>query len=113
MLLTVLAWLKKYWYVPALVIGAFVIWILSGRKGDPGARIGAEIKAIDAAADAKRAQAEVGLVQAVVEVEQRYSDTLEKLDEEQAVQAKELKNDPQALAKFLVRAGSSSYRHRA
>jgi hypothetical protein len=62
-----------------------------------------EVDAINAKAEAKRMRAEKGTAEAVAHVEMKYREELEAMDQEGRARAKELREDPEALAAFIVR----------
>jgi len=99
-------WVKTYWYVPATILGILLVEICWPRGRSLARRIKAEIEAADAGARAKRWEAKWGADRARTRVEEVYHDELEKLETDQRHEAAELRGNPVALAKFLVRAGS-------
>lgn len=68
-------------------------------------RTRAELDAIKAETKTKRLEALIGAEKARQAVEYEYRYTMRELDEAKKKKAKELRNDPAKLAKFLVRAG--------
>jgi hypothetical protein len=104
--MTTLRWLLQHWWVPLTVAGAVLVWVLTkGRQGkSPALALMQELDAANAAADAKKLHAQVGYKQAVKQIEEAHAETLEALDDKQRVQASQLKDDPAALSKFLIRA---------
>jgi hypothetical protein len=98
-------WLKKYWYIPLLFLASLAAWLLFRRNNEtPFEQTSAELKAIDAEAKAEKMEAVMGHQKAKEYVEEQYREELKQLDEKQTEQAKELRDDPAKLAKFLVRA---------
>jgi hypothetical protein len=101
----VVRWLLAHWYVPLIFLAAVAGFLVSRKRGSPLQTTKVELEAIRAGADARRVEAELGAEQARRHVEKAHMEALMRLDEEQAKQAAELRDDPIALAKFLVRAG--------
>lgn len=99
-------WLKDYWYIPLLVLTSILLWVVFRRRGTPIAQTKAELQAIEAGRLAREIQEREGLDAAKRHLAAEHADELNALDEKQQAKAKELRDDPQALAKFLVRAGS-------
>ncbi len=99
-------WLKTYWYVPAIILGLMLGEICWPRRRSFAARARAEIYAAEAAAKAKEWEAKLGTERAKTRIEEVYHEEIEKLEATQKREAAELKDDPVALAKFIVRAGS-------
>jgi len=101
------AWLKKYWYIPLFILASILTWMLFRRRTTPFKQTVAEVKAIQAEAETKKLKEIVGTQKAKELIEEKYQEDIKKLDEKQKEEAKELRDDPAKLAKFLVRAGSS------
>ncbi len=106
--MTVWKWLKRYWYIPLLLIAGILIWFFFRRSGTPLDSTLLELRAIRAEADVEKLEARVGTDKAIAVVEANYEAEMEKLDEAQKEEAKELRRDPKKLARFLVRAGGRS-----
>ena len=103
----VLNWIRRYWMIPFLVLGSILAWIIfKGRRPTPIAQTKRELEAIDAGRRAGEMEARYGALVAVANVKHKYQEELDALDEKKRNKARELWNDPQKLAKFLVRAGS-------
>lgn len=105
------AWLKAHWYIPLFIVGVIIGAVFSKRVRDRGAFLDqtkAELEASKAAAEALRWKAELGAEKAAAKVEAEHKAELEKLDDTQKQEAQKLRKDPGALARYLVRAGSSS-----
>lgn len=103
------AWLKAHWYIPLFVVGVIIGAVFSKRVRDRGAFLDqtkAELEASSAAAEALRWKAELGAERAAAKVEAEHRAELEALDEKQKQEAEQLRKDPGALARYLVRAGS-------
>jgi len=109
-LLKVWKWLKSYWYIPLLFIGALFIFIFVLKKPEkfPLALTLREVDAIQAQTRIKELEAEKGLEVAKAAVAEEYKAEMAALTYNQEAKAKELRDDPSKLAKFLVRAGSRS-----
>lgn len=110
----VLRWLCDRWYIPLLVIGALAAWIFVRRARDQGqffSTIKTELEAIDAQARVRELVTQAGSEHARAYVENRYKETLQRLDETQAIEAEVLTHDPAKLAAYLVRVGSSRSRN--
>lgn len=103
----ILKLLGDYWYVPLFILAVIFGWVLFRRHGTPIEQTRAELDAIKAGRDAQELQARLGAEGAKRILQIQYSKELTALNEEQKTKAKELQNDPKALAKFLVRAGST------
>lgn len=107
--MAIIRWLLNYWYVPLLFVIAVIGAIVLRRK--PGVpvttaiaeRVSGEMRVIDAGAEVRRIQAEMGAEQARQYVLNKYEIVKLKLSAEQKEQATKLESDPIALAKFLVR----------
>lgn len=86
---------------------------LGRRSGSAGGLIppppdlGNELKAISAEAEVQKLQAQLGAEKAREHVELTYAEHLRNLSAVDSIQALELKNNPAALAGFLVRAGGA------
>lgn len=104
-MLKFIGWVRRYWYIPLVLFVGVLGFVLGRRRESPVERTRAELKAIDAATETKKLEALVGAEKARQAVEYEYRHTMRELDEKQKEKAKELRNDPAKLAKFLVRAG--------
>jgi hypothetical protein len=99
-----MSWLRDYWYIPLIIIGLVLLWIVTGtRKGNPVANVQKELDAIEAGRLAREEKATLGSHTATVRVKKKYQNKLEKLDEKDKRKAETLETDPVALAKFLER----------
>jgi len=98
--------IRRYWYIPVFIIAVVLGWVVFRKRGTPFAQTKVELKAIQAGAQAEEWKARFGAGLAQKQVEETYAAEKKALDEKQAAQAEALKDDPVALAKFLVRAGS-------
>ena len=102
-----LRFIKDFWYIPFFILALILGWVLfRGRRGTPLAQTKAELEAIEAGRLAREMQARLGAEAARKNLEVQYSQQLKALDDEQAAKAAKLRDNPQALARFLVRAGS-------
>jgi hypothetical protein len=105
----VLRWLADHWYLALVFLGALAGFLMARKRDQsPIQTTRAELEAIRAGAEAREKQAEIGAEQARRHVESKYREELLRLDQAQADEARELRDDPVALAKFLVRAGHRS-----
>lgn len=98
--MSVLRWLKDYWYIPLLIVGAglAMLWF---RNKAPLDRIKKEFEAIDSARETRAIAIELGAEQASQHVKDKYKAKRETLDAKDTAKATALENDPVALAKFL------------
>ena len=103
--MNVLRWLVDRWYIPLIAVAAVLTWVFL-RSKPPKAILSTELEAIKAGAQARVVVAEDGAERARAEVLRVHATEVAALDEAQAERAVELAEDPQALAKFLVRAAS-------
>jgi len=95
----------KYWYIPFFVLLTILFWVVfKGKKGTPVEQTKRELEAIEAGRRAQEMEARYGTEVAKANLKTKYREELAALDEKKAAKAKELENDPQKLAKFLVRA---------
>jgi hypothetical protein len=101
-----------HWYLVLLAVGlAFaVIWVRGVTPSQAWARLQTELDSIGAKNEARRAQELLGAERAREQVEATYQHQIIALDAEQQAKAKELADDPVALAQFLVRAGGQPSR---
>lgn len=98
--------LKDYYYIPLFVLAVILGAVLFRKRGTPMAQTRAELEAIEAGRRAREMEARLGTERAKAKLLDEYHEQVEALDAKQAAKAKELEANPQALAKFLVRAGS-------
>ena len=103
----VLLWIWDHWYLAILLVGAVltVVWLRGRGLGDLKAKLALELAAIRAKEEARNATIELGAEKARQQVEAKYRSDMIKLDADQKAEAERLKDDPVALAAFLVRAG--------
>jgi len=97
-----------YWYIPLIAVAGFVAYVLllrwrPGSKVTPLDTTKRELEAIAAANEVANVRAELGHAEAVKHVEEKYRERLAQLTEAQAARAKKLEDDPEALARFIVR----------
>lgn len=105
-----LFWLLDHWYLPLFVVGVVLGWWLtrdSSKKLPPLGQIKTELDAIEAGRKARDLEAQLGAQRAAEEVRRQHDAAIQKLDATQAAKAEELRADPVALSKFLVRAGKT------
>lgn len=96
--------IRAYWYIPVFVIAVILGWVIFRKRGTPIKQTVAELDAIKASEQAREWKERLGAEMAKKQVEEKYRQEKAALSEKQAAQAKELEDDPMALAKFLVRA---------
>jgi len=102
-----LHFLVDYWYIPVLILGLVLAWIVfRGKRWPIVDTIMHEFAAIRAGAKARDDEARLGHEKAKANVKSERAAEIGKLNEDQRKKAKELEDDPVALARFLVRAGS-------
>lgn len=103
--------MRRYWCIPVItVVGVFVGFlgaVFRRRRESPLEQTQEEMRAIQTAATTKKLSLGIGASQARKVVEREYADTVLQLNAEQAEKAKELRDDPEELAKFLVRASNT------
>jgi hypothetical protein len=102
-----LRWILDHWYIPLFAIGVLLGWWLTRGKQSPFAQVQNELEAIEAGRKARELEAKIGARQAAAEVVREHAEAIQRLDGEDAKKAEELRHDPAALSKFLVRAGRS------
>lgn len=100
--------IKRHWYVPFFILAMILGWVLFRKKSNPVKRTRIELQAIEAGRQAQELQERLGNEAAKKHLDLQYREERAALDEKQAAKAKELANDPVALSKFLVRAGSGN-----
>ena len=99
--------IKHYWYYPVTVVVIFLWWVFNRKKmPNPLKAVRTELRVIAAGAEADILRAEIGAQAARSEVEIKYSAEIDRLTRDQMIEAAKLYQDPVALAKYLVRAGS-------
>lgn len=85
------------------VIAVAILWPRKQRSNVLG-KLTVEKRAIDEKARVRKLEAELGREAALQEVEDKHRETMEQLDDEQEKKARELRSNPAALSRFLVRA---------
>ena len=110
------AWIKKYWYVPALAIYTFVMWIFF-RKGGAASEVlkiqdeshKAQIKAINDAHDEELKKKDAALKQyndVISSMEREYKKDKKTLDNKKKKEVKKIVEehgkDPAELAKIMA-----------
>lgn len=101
-----LRFIANYWYIPFLFLLFLLGWIFFRKRGAPLEQIETELEAIWAGQKVREMREKEGAVRARLEVLAKYANEREQLSREQQEKAEKLKDDPVALSKFLVRAGS-------
>ena len=111
--MSALFWLKDHWYLPLLAIvllGSLMLCLIfrtGATPADAKRALDSELEVIRAGAEARRLRAELGAQQAAEQVRKQHAAAVQALDAEKAQQAEELRDDPVALSRFLVRASRS------
>lgn len=100
-------WLKDYWYIPFFILAVVLGWVIFRKRSTPIEQIQAELEAIRAGRKIREMEERDGAVKARIEVLARYAQEKKQMTEAQQAEAERLKDDPVALAKFLVRAGAT------
>jgi hypothetical protein len=93
-----------YFVVAFVALGTLLIYIVS--RGGKLPDLSKDLKLVDAAVEAEKLKKQLGHEKAVASVLEKYKNTINELDEQQTQEAKHLANDPVALSKFLVKAGT-------
>lgn len=100
----VLRFVRDYWYVALLALGAVFLWTFR-RNSDPFGAVKAEIEAVGAAQVAREAKINLGSEQAKQQVLAKYAEKRKVLDEQTEKRMQELENDDvEVLARALERA---------
>jgi hypothetical protein len=106
-----MSWLIKAWgwcrdhaWIIAIVAVGILLLILSRGKFDFKKFYSKEKEVIDAKAEARKAQIELGAAKAAEKIKEEHKEVIKKLDEQQAKRAKELENDPEKLVEAILRA---------
>ncbi len=98
---------KRYWRLPVVILFAVVAAILLRKwfrpRLPPMEMVTRELEAIRAGVEADKVRAELGHEQALRHVEDKYREELLALDEKDKEQADKLRNDPEALTRFIMR----------
>ena len=94
-------WFRKWWWVVALVIVGGALFVLS--KGKQTFDIDEIFTAAQAQADAKKLEAKLGRDAAKKQIEEKYAETIEEMDEADKKEAEELGEDPGARSRFYAR----------
>ena len=98
------AWLSDYGGLLLAIGGLVLAWYFVRRQAWPTEAIQRELEAVQEAREVRELAADTSADIARAEVERRYKEELQALDEQQKAKAVELRRDPAGLAKFLVRA---------
>ena len=97
-------WVKYVGAGLALVAG--ILWALLFRRSGPSPveRFRERSEVIDAEAEAKKAQAQLGTERAVAEVKAKHAEAMRELEKEGEDRVRELEKDPSKLAGAAMRA---------
>lgn len=101
-----LKFIGRYWFIPFLVLGVFLFWIFIRKRGTPIQQTKRELAAIEAGYKTEKLEATLGTERAKLFILANYTKEMNRLDEKQRKKADELRSDPVALAKYLVRFGT-------
>ncbi len=104
----VINFIRYYWYIPLFVIAAFFWWLFSLKRKNPLAQTLIELEAIEEGRKAKKLVLEKGADFAKETITAEYLDKFAALSGKKKIQALELKDDPEKLSKFLIRAGADN-----
>jgi len=100
-------WLVDHWLLVVFFLSAILLWIVTrGRDFPLLDALAAQFEAIRAGARARDMEARLGHERAVTAAHEEHRGAYDALDDEQRKKAEELKDDPVALSRFLVRAGA-------
>lgn len=97
-------WYHWIW-LPVVAVVVTVAYVLGRRDKGVTGGIQTELDVIEARTVAKKIAANMSAERASQWVELRHKDRIKRLDDSQRKQATDLRDDPVALAEFLVRAG--------
>lgn len=100
-MIQVLTFLKRYAWLFGFILVAVIVMIITGGMVRP--KIGAELKAVQAANKADKLVAELGHEKAIQAIEIEHKEALQKLNDVQQQQATELRDDPAKLASYLAK----------
>lgn len=89
--------------MPLVVLGLLLGWLLLRGRGQPLEALRRELAAIDAGRAAREIETRLGLKRAKAAIERKHAKALADLDTKQAAEAAQLRNDPAALARYLMR----------
>lgn len=103
--LKLLNWLKNYWYIPFIAIATCALWVGNRRRKSLDL-LKRELKASKEAQKAAENIIVFGAEKAKKIVKMQHKKQIDKLRGDQVLKYKELKNDPQKLARYFVRIGS-------
>lgn len=106
-----LAWLRDYWWIPALVLAGVGISLL-GRRAVEAVfgrslqdKVQLELDAIEARREVREIEHQQDHERAVKHVRAKYEMKLAQLEGAEKERARELANDPQKLAELMTRLG--------
>lgn len=87
----------------------YVLWNRWRRGPVPTAfaQVAKELVAIRAGAEVERVRAELGHTEALKHIDDKYGREIEALAEKEREQAVRLREDPEALARFIIRGANS------
>jgi len=97
----VFGWLKRYWYVPLIAIGAALGFFVG--RGGVSRSLRRELDAIDAAERARLDAVDQGADAANAAIDAEHRATIAELDAELAAKSERLRSDPARRAKWLTR----------
>lgn len=103
-------WLADHWHVPLIAVAAILGYVLAkrGTARQPLELVKTELDAIAAGAEVRKVKAEAGAQAARAHIEEQHKEALAALDAKQREEAKTYEENPEELARFLVRVGSAS-----
>lgn len=109
---TILRWIKEYGYVLLLFVFAIAGFIFLRRIFGDDSMVSFEqtkdeLDAIRESSNVRKIEAKKGHSAAVELVGQKYDAKIQNLEAKQMREANALRNDPVALSKYMVRAGSN------
>ena len=91
----------RWWHAVAAFGAALLVSILWRR--DPFRQLDRELRGIDEAIETKKTMLRHGAEAARLEVEAKHADAIERFDEWQVVEARSMRDDPVALARWINR----------
>lgn len=100
----VITWLKDYWYVPLLAIGAILTLFFLPHRGTRNfQKTMTELGAIRSRRETRAVALKDGNEAAKKHVREKYAAKMETLDAQAETKVKELEDDPVALGEYLDR----------
>ena len=100
------AWVRDHLWLFLAVGVAYLVWVVTRGRRDPKAVVARERQVVDAKAEARRAEADLGAEQAAEKIKADYAEKLKQLDAAQKEKADALASDPESLVEHLLRATS-------